>query len=130
MPKAQTLSLIHRFILHPAVVLLSGALFYFACLRETPSFWTNAGGYPLWLRDLVLEGFYPLLFMYVGLVAHLSWEAITKPARVATFLWLEVCSLLLLWAAGGLTITIVVANNVTNLLEGRPFHSHTSSGAP
>lgn len=28
-------------------------LIWFSRLRQTPAFWTNAGGYPVWLRDLV-----------------------------------------------------------------------------
>lgn len=117
-------SFIHRVIMHPAVVLLAGVLVYFACLRETPLFWTNAGGYPIWLRDMVLETFYPLLSMYGGLVAFLSWQWIRKPSHSARLFWMEAVSVLVLWSAGGLVTVIVVANNVSNLIEGRPFHSH------
>lgn len=39
------------------------ALLCFYWLRETPIFWTNAGGYPIWLRDLVRDAFLPLLGM-------------------------------------------------------------------
>ena len=47
-----------------ALVALAGGmplLIWFSWLRETPAFWTNAGGYPVWLRELVLLAYYPFL---------------------------------------------------------------------
>lgn len=41
-------------------------LLWFSWLRETPSFWTNAGGYPVWLRDVVRYSYYPLLLGSLG----------------------------------------------------------------
>ena len=114
----------HRVIMHPTVVMLAAVLLYSAFLRETPAFWTNGGGYPIWLRDFVLATFYPLLFMYGGLVAFLSWQLVRWPMPNMGLFWMEAISLLILWGAGGLVTTIVVANNISNMIDGRPFHSH------
>lgn len=50
-------------------------------LRETPEFWTNAGGYPVWMRDGAREVFYPLLFLSVANLAGLVWILLSPPAR-------------------------------------------------
>ena len=50
-------------------------------LRETPSFWTNAGGYPVWMRDTARDVFYPLLFLSVANLAGLVWFVLSPPAR-------------------------------------------------
>jgi len=39
------------------------ALIWFGWLREVPTFWMNEGGYPIWLREVVLDFFYPLFFL-------------------------------------------------------------------
>ena len=50
-------------------------------LRETPEFWTNAGGYPVWMRDAARDWFFPLLLLGVGNLAGLCWLALSLPAR-------------------------------------------------
>ena len=50
-------------------------------LRETPSFWTNAGGYPIWLRELVLIAYYPLFLMSLGGTALYSYLLVSSPPR-------------------------------------------------
>jgi len=40
-------------------------LVWFSWLREEKVFWLNEGGYPIWLRELVLATFYPLLLIDV-----------------------------------------------------------------
>lgn len=39
-------------------LVLAGLLVGAACLRETPAFWTQAGGYPVALRFVVRFGFF------------------------------------------------------------------------
>ena len=53
------------------VLLLSAAI-----LRETSLFWRNAGGYPVWLRDVIYILFYPGLFAYFIGLAWLSWMSV------------------------------------------------------
>jgi hypothetical protein len=50
-------------------------------LRETPEFWTNAGGYPVWMRDVARDWFYPLLFLSVANLAGLCWLLMILPAK-------------------------------------------------
>lgn len=40
----------------------------FSVLREMELFWRNDGGYPIWLRDLVLVAFYPILMIDLAVV--------------------------------------------------------------
>src|ERR1700742_3267812 len=47
---------------------LNLVLLFFVVLKEDPLFWRNEGGYPVFLRDLVLQAFYPLfLFQFIAL---------------------------------------------------------------
>ena len=52
-----------------------------AILRETPDFWTNAGGAPVWLRDSVRATFYPLLFISAVNLLGLFWALLNLPVR-------------------------------------------------
>lgn len=103
---------------------MAGLLLPFVWLREAPQFWTNAGGYPLWLRDLVLVAFYPLLLIYVGLLAFLSWLWIFRPSRFVRLFCVEAVVLLFLWVVVALVATLTLANNIANLIDGRPLHDH------
>ena len=97
-----------------------------AALKETPLFWHNAGGYPVELRALVREGFYPAYAIYFSWVLLGSLTALRRLRRLngagAVFL--------LGWAANWLLLavitTVVVWNNMENLLEGLPLHHHAS----
>ena len=58
-----------------ALVATLPLLVYFTWLREYELFWTNAGGYPVVLRELVLTGYIPILvfnsllgLLYFGLL--------------------------------------------------------------
>jgi hypothetical protein len=113
-----------RPLLYAAAILMAGLLLPFVWLREAPHFWTNAGGYPLWLRDLVMVAFYPLLFVYVGLLAVLSWLWIFRPSRFARLFCVEALVLALMWLVVVLVAMLMLANNISNILDGRPLHSH------
>jgi hypothetical protein len=104
---------------------LAGLLLLASTLcRETPKFWRNAGGYPVWLRHLIQFGHYPLLFLVLGGTLAGSLLARRYLARnqgcgtgfvvVSALQWLLflVCLVIMLW------------NNVDNLLHGRPLHYH------
>ena len=104
--------------------LLTGAiLLAMSGLRESQLFWRNAGGYPVWLREVVHYAFYPLLIGNMLLAIWASWLALRyvrtgRPARGALTLlalvWLLVCAVLV----------TVITNNVDNLLQERPLHWH------
>ena len=111
-------------LFYTAALLMAGLLLPFVWLRETPYFWTNAGGYPLWLRDLVLIAYYPLLMVYVGLLSFLSWQLIFRPSRCTRLFCVEALALLFLWLVVALVATLMLANNITNIIDGRPLHDH------
>jgi len=97
-----------------------------AALRETPLFWHNAGGYSTELRALVLEGFYPALviyFFWLLLGSITVWRMLRRLNR-AGFILLLACAGN--WLLLAVITTVVLWNNVENLLEGLPFHYHAS----
>lgn len=115
---------IFRLLLHAAAFLMAGLLLPFVWLREDQRFWTNAGGYPLWLRDLVLGTYYPLLLSYSALLAFLSWHLIRRPARFARWFYVEAMVLAVLWLVLAVVATMMLSNNIANLIDGRPLHDH------
>ena len=96
----------------------------FAIFRETPAFWTNQGGYPLWLRYLVKNGFYPLLFGLFCLLLHLTFVLFAR-WKGSSRLWCVQASLISVgWLAIFSTAGFAVANNIVNLLEHRSLNAH------
>ena len=94
-------------------------------LKETPHFWTNAGGYPIGLRHFVLHGYYPVLFAYLLILVALTMRGIYlffKQESASGLVFL--IALAPAWICTGLVIGLLIANNVINLIEGKPFHSH------
>jgi len=93
-----------------------------AALKEDPVFFRNEGGYPIWLRELVLVGFYPFLGASLAMcvaVTLLSFRMARRPVRWG--LW---GTPLLLWTMLLGAVVLVAWNNVENLLNGRPLHYH------
>ncbi len=95
-----------------------------AWLKEQPLFWRNIGGWPVWLREMVRLFFYP--FLGLELVALLGFS-------LAITYWIGqgrlhsgagILMLVVLWGLILAVIAIVVANNLVNLMEGRPWHWH------
>ena len=99
-------------------------LVWFALLRENGEFWTNAGGYPIWLRDLVLWTYWPLLLGTIGLLFALSAACFAKLGCGLRFMVLESMLLLLGWGEVAASGCISFENNVQNILHGSPIHSH------
>jgi len=104
---------------------LVGVLVVFAVLRENQVFWTNAGGYPIWLRDLVLWTFYPILAITGMSLILLSMACFSWVCRSLRFFVLEVLLLLACWGLLATTFYIAFSNNVINIMEGRDVHSHS-----
>jgi len=112
-------------LLATVVVLgLGVVLVWFAILRENQVFWTNAGGYPIWLRDLVLWSYLPL-FGGVGLsLAALSMACFSRVCRSLSFFVVEGLLLLMCWGLLATTSYIAFSNNIMNIIEGRNVHYH------
>jgi hypothetical protein len=90
-------------------------------LRESSMFWRNAGGYPVALRALVLETYYPatgvlLLVFVVGTIRAFAGARTTS--RFSVVGWR------ILTLTVGFGLAIASANNVANLMDGRPLHYH------
>jgi hypothetical protein len=83
-------------------------LIWFSWLRETPLFWRNDGGYPVWLRALVLHGFYPLFFSNLGGTFLYLWSLISHPPRSKRLLFAELTVFTLLVASIGVSILLVL----------------------
>lgn len=118
-----------RPLLHVVALLLAGILLPFVWLREDPSFWTYAGGYPVWLRQAVLVGFYPLLLAQMSLLAFLSWQMLRRPLRHARLCCVEMLLVVLHWGVLAVVVLMMVANNLANLIDGRPLHDHSRNAA-
>jgi hypothetical protein len=109
---------------------MSGVVLWFAILRESLEFWRNEGGYPVELRDLVHQSFYPLSLATIAGLGLIGW-ALLRRSRLHPAVWathaalLVVCGMLLVAAA-----VVAFANNVSNLWNGRPLHSHPEQIVP
>ena len=99
-------------------------LVWFAVLRENHVFWTYGGGYPIWLRDLVLWTYWPLLLGTIGLLFVLSAACFARLGGGLRFMVLELMLLLLGWGEVVASGCISLENNVQNLLHGSPIHNH------
>ncbi len=112
-----------RMALLPVSLVFATLVFGMAWLKETPIFWRNVGGYPLWLRELVLEGFYPSLVMLTILLLLITVSFLTRPSKGLLCLvesFFTISTWVVFLSAGA----VVVTNNVSNLIEGRPLHAH------
>ena len=99
-------------------------LVWFAILREDQVFWTNMGGYPIWLRDLVRLTYLPL-FVGTGLgLSVLSMICFSKLFRSLRFFIVESLVLLTCWGLLATSGYIALGNNVTNFIDGRDLHDH------
>jgi len=113
------------FIVTLFAMAIGALLVWFALLREDQMFWTNAGGYPVWLRDLVLITYLPLLAAMVVLLLILSAILCAKICGSIRFCMIEALLLLTCWSLITISGWISFSNNLTNLIEGRDLHHKT-----
>ncbi|MGD9417520.1 MAG: hypothetical protein Q7R22_001160 [Verrucomicrobiota bacterium JB025] len=114
------------FILRLGMVLATALIFVcaiiligFAILREDQLFWTNAGGYPLLLRDTVRVTFLPLLaFCVLGLFA-LSLACLAGASKASCFTALEAVFIIVCWGLLTTTGFIAFRNNASNIIGGK-----------
>lgn len=104
--------------------LLLIVLITFSYLREEPIFWTNAGDWPIWLREMVQDSYYPLILLELVLLTAFSWISIQLLSTRSTSASLAVLLLPMLWGLLFLLVANSVANNLENLWNGRPLHWH------
>lgn len=113
-------------VLLAGVALVAGiGLVICADLRETPLFWRNKGGYPLWLRDAVQIGFYPLAVVTVALAAALATSFAVTARRKSRggLVALQASLLAMVWVVAGAGMWVAWENNLRNLRHDRPLHS-------
>jgi hypothetical protein len=115
----------YMFIVTLFAMAIGALLVWFALLREDQMFWTNAGGYPVWLRDLVLITYLPLLAAMALLLLILSVILCAKICGSIQFFVIEALLLLTCWSLITISGWIAFSNNLTNLIEGRDLHHKT-----
>lgn len=106
------------------IMVLSAVLVWFAILRENQVFWTNAGGYPIWLRDLVLWTYIPLLGVAGLSLMALSMACFSRICRSKRFFAVEGLLLLMCWGLLATSGCMAFSNNIANIIEGRDLHFH------
>ena len=92
-------------------------LFWFCWLREMPIFWLNEGGYPVWLREVVLDTYYPIFFINVVLVAIYAMLLLRAPPRTRRSLRLNIGVLGLMFTAISFAGLYTIADNVLVLIS-------------
>lgn len=95
-----------------------------ALLREQPLFWRNAGAWPIWLRDAVEISFYPLLVLELMLLMTFSALCARRLGTRCSSRNPAILTLSVLWVLLFCVVAVLGANNLENLLSGRPVHWH------
>lgn len=104
--------------------LLLVLLVVLALLKEDPVFWRNAGGWPVWLREFVGSSFYFLFFVEFLLLSGFSLAVVASVRMGRQDYRLALVFLPILWLLLSVVVGIVSANNIGNLIAGRPLHWH------
>jgi hypothetical protein len=116
-----------RVVVILASIVLGFLLVVFAVLRENSAFWTNAGGYPAWLKDLVLWAYLPLLLGTLGLLSTLSADCFSKIGEGLRFFLIESLLILLGWGMLTMSCWISFHDNMCDPISKSPFLHHFSS---
>ncbi|MDB6070554.1 MAG: hypothetical protein JWL81_1725 [Verrucomicrobiales bacterium] len=111
-------------VVSAAMVCLCAGTVGFAVYREQPEFWRNSGGYAIWLRELVLLSFYPgMLVALIGQIL-LTRGLFTGWKGSARSWGLQMGMVMVGWLLLALSLLVAWSNNMSNLLDGRPIHTH------
>ncbi len=100
--------------------------YYLTVLKETPLFWLNVGGYPIWLRHFVDIFYYPYLVTNLILVILFSIIVVLMLLKLKQAVKPLVACLSLSWLFYGLILFQMTANNLDNVAKGNPVHWHPS----
>ena len=95
----------------------------FSFLRETHEFWLNSGGYPVFLRDLVLVTYYPLVIFNFFVLFALTGIRCAKIAVHPRLITFEIPLILIGWALLIGSIGVSLKNNIENFFDDRPIHA-------
>jgi hypothetical protein len=113
-----------RFVAFGVLFLLLSLVFLgLTALKESDLFWSNAGGYSIGFRDFVLKMYYPLtiLFLLFQSTTTLGFFVLCWGVRRSDGL-MGLVALVPSWILSIAGITLLLANNVLNLLNGRSLH--------
>lgn len=107
------------------LLLLALLLVHLTLWKENELFWREAGGYPLWLRQSVEAVYYPYLLFVIAAALALSYSVLARFFRTMKLsrIWLL---LLLAWLVITGSMGLLLANNISNFINGRPLHEHRS----
>jgi hypothetical protein len=94
-------------------------------LKENALFWRNAGGYPLELRTVVLYGYYPLLLINAVLCCGATAVGVHEYRTTGCLCGWSLTLVAILWSLLFLNVGFILANNIENVLSGRPIHYHS-----
>jgi hypothetical protein len=83
----------------------------FSWLREMSIFWMNEGGYPVWLREVVLDTYYPIFFINVVLMMVYVGLLLRVPPRTVRSRQINFAVLALMAAAIAFAVIYTVADN-------------------
>jgi len=93
------------------------ALIWFGWLREVPTFWMNEGGYPIWLREVVLDFFYPLFFLdFFAILVYVAL-LLRVPPRSKESMKLNLAVLSAMGIGVVFAVIYALADNVILLLQ-------------
>ncbi len=118
------------FLSGTGTILLGGIALVFSCLRETHEFWLNSGGYPVFLRDIVLVSYYPLMLLNFCTLTGLAFALCAKPEMPRGFLKFQMLLLMLGWCFWGASVAISAKNNLKNLPQRPPASCEAGGGGP
>jgi hypothetical protein len=113
----QTLLASVIFLVTLLLLVASLVLIWFSTLRENEVFWSNTGGYPIILRDLVYITFYPLLIGTIFCLSGTTLVCLFKVCESIRFYILESILLTLCWGLIILSIYLSFNNDLNQLLE-------------
>lgn len=92
---------------------MSAVLSGFAVLKEEPMFWRNAGGWPVWFRDVVKFTFHPLVVFQLIALTLLSIRLL----RFRRFSTEKLLVLLALWILAAVPIVLSIADNFLEFVQ-------------
>lgn len=94
-----------------------------AVLKESSTFWTNAGGWSVTFRHWVLYSFYPSLFLLAAFLLYLSIGGMRHFKFVKAHPIVSLSPLLLAWLVLGATGVVIVTDNMQNIIHGKALHA-------
>ena len=111
-------------LFHAVNAVMLPFLLVMVMLRETDLFWTNAGGYPMWVRESVRYAFWPLLGIELVFLVLWTLAIVVQCKADGRGHWLMKLAAAFGWMFFAAILTVALWNNVENLMQGRDLHHH------